>query len=229
METRNESTPLPNDGSGQPGISAQFGIAVVPPGVPGNEDFHQLFFTADHPTLAAKLSQLGVNARYTPRLAYEINNETTLTVDVPMPHKFAFTLSGPITQPDPLAPPTPTSVFNYYARTKHYGNVLQRNVVQGIRCPVGTFGARGLITDNSPVVAPLMRLTLVSPAFGVVTTQAPQEGVSPVVTNAGGAGAYAAIVSKTAAGSEAYTTRVDCITAAGAILPAAGPVQTQNQ
>lgn len=127
-----------NGASGQPGIFAQFGVAVVPPGVPGNGDFYQLSFTTDHPKLAAKLSQLGVNARYTPRLAYEINNETTLTVDVPAPHKFAFMLSGPITLPDPLAPPNPTSVFNYYARTKHYGHVLQRNVVQGIRFGEGS-------------------------------------------------------------------------------------------
>lgn len=115
----------------QPGIFAQFGVAVVPPLAPGNGDFYQLLFTTDHPQLAASLRQLGVQASTAPQLSYEIV-DSTLAVDVPEPQKLAFELSGPITLPDPSAPPNPTSVFNYYAQTKHHGNVLQQNVVEGI-------------------------------------------------------------------------------------------------
>ena len=57
---------------------------------------------------------------------------------MPQPHELAFELSGPITLPDPLAPPNPPSVFNYYTQTKHYGNVLQQNVVEGIRFGEGS-------------------------------------------------------------------------------------------
>ena len=53
-------------------------------------------------------------------------------------HKLAFELSGPITLPDPLAPPNPLTVFNYYAQTKHHGNVLQQNIVEGIRFGEGS-------------------------------------------------------------------------------------------
>jgi hypothetical protein len=123
---------------GQPGIFAQFGVAVVPPLAPGNGDFYQVLFTTDHPQLAARLRTLGVNASHSPQLTYEIDDEPTLAVDVPKPSKLAFELDGPITLPDPEAPPNPTSIFNYYVNTKHYGNVLQQNVVEGIRFGEGS-------------------------------------------------------------------------------------------
>ncbi len=123
---------------GQPGIFAQFGVGIVPPLAPGNGDFYQLLFTTNHPKLAAKLKKLGVKARNTPQLTYEINGEPALTIDVPKPPKLAFTLSGPITLPDPLTPPNPLTVFNYYVQTKSYGNVLQQNVVEGIRFGEGS-------------------------------------------------------------------------------------------
>ncbi len=122
----------------QPGIFAQFGVAVVPPLAPGNGDFYQIAFTTNHPWLAAELQGLGVNARLAPQMAYEISAEPSLFVDVPKPHALAFELEGPITLPDPLGPPNPTSVFNYYAQTKHHGNVLQHNVVEGIRFGEGS-------------------------------------------------------------------------------------------
>lgn len=121
---------------GQPGIFAQFGVAVVPPLAPGNGDFYQLFFATDHPQLAAALRRLGVEARHAPQLSYELD-DSTLAIDVPKPHHLAFSLDGPITPPDPLAPGA-SAVFNYYAQTKHHGNVLQQNSVQGIRFGEGS-------------------------------------------------------------------------------------------
>jgi hypothetical protein len=122
----------------KPGIFAQFGVAVVPPLTPGNGDFYQLMFATDHKQLAARLEDLGVNARHTNQLSYEINSGPALAVHVPKPKKLAFDLAGPITLPDPLAPPNPTSVFNYYAQTEDYGNVRQQNVVEGIRFGEGS-------------------------------------------------------------------------------------------
>ncbi|MEM7355275.1 MAG: hypothetical protein AAF657_30975 [Acidobacteriota bacterium] len=125
-------------GWSRPGIFAQFGVAVVPPLAPGNGDFYQIFLATDHPRLAVKLRRLGVNARFTPQLSYEIDEQPALAVDVPKPPKLAFELSGLITLPDPTAPPNPTSVFNYYAQTRRHGNVLQQNVVEGIRLGEGS-------------------------------------------------------------------------------------------
>lgn len=122
-----------NGGFARPGIFAQFGVAVVPPLAPGNGDFYQLMYATDHPQLAAKLKKLGVNAKHASQISYEISAEPTLEIDVPKPHDLAFSLSGPITLPDPGAPANPTTVFNYYAQTSHHGNVLQSNVVEGIR------------------------------------------------------------------------------------------------
>lgn len=125
-------------GHAKPGVFAQFGVAVVPPLAPGNGDFYQLFFTTTHQKLASELEQLGVNAKHSSQLSFEHAAGPTLAVDVPKPHDLAFTLDGPITLPDPLAPANPTSVFNYYAQTKHHGNVLQQNVVEGIRFGEGS-------------------------------------------------------------------------------------------
>lgn len=125
-------------GEGQRGIFAQFGVAVVPPLTAGNGDFYQILFTTDHPRLAAKLRQLGINARHAPGLSYTIDSGAELSIEVPKPSKLAFELDGPIVLPDPMAPANPTSVFNYYVQTERFGNVLQRNVVEGIRFGEGS-------------------------------------------------------------------------------------------
>jgi hypothetical protein len=121
----------------QPGVFAQFGVAVVPPLTPGNGDFYQIFFTTTHLPLAARLALLGVNARYSHELSYEIAAGPTLSIDVPKPDEYAFLLDGPITLPDPSAPGS-SAVFNYYAKTAYNGNVLQQNAVQGIRFGEGS-------------------------------------------------------------------------------------------
>jgi hypothetical protein len=121
----------------QPGIFAQFGVAVVPPLAPGSGDFYQLFFTTDHPQLAAALRSRGVQARHAPQLSYEMSDTSVLAVDVPKPHHLAFSLDGPITLPDPQAPGH-SAVFNYYAHTRHHGHVLQQNSVEGIRFGEGS-------------------------------------------------------------------------------------------
>ncbi len=126
------------DGRGRPGIFAQFGVAVVPPLAPGNGDFYQIFLATDHPRLAARLRRLGVNARFTPQLSFQIDDQSGIAVEVPKPTGLAFELSGPITLPDPTAPPNPPSVFNYFTQTRRYGNVLQQNVVEGIRFGEGS-------------------------------------------------------------------------------------------
>ena len=128
-------------GHEQPGIFAQFGVAVVPPLDPGNGDFYQVLFATDDLPLALELWFAGVPARFSPNLSYEIDETPELSVDVPKPPGLAFTLEGPITLPDPAGPPNPTSVFNYYRQTHWHGNVLQRNEVEGIR-----FGEGGGVT-----------------------------------------------------------------------------------
>jgi hypothetical protein len=135
----------------QPGVFAQFGVAVVPPLDPGTADFYQLFHTTDHPQLAVALRRLGVAAMLSPQLSYEIV-DSTLAVDVPKPHHLAFELGGPITLPDPLAPASPTAVYNYYAQTKHHGNVLQQNVVEGIRFGEGSGVVLTAIGDDMEAI-----------------------------------------------------------------------------
>lgn len=121
------------DGVSQPGIFAQFGVGVVPPLAPGNGDFYQLAFATDHPQLAARMHVAGVDARYAPTLSYQITAEPQLSIDVPKPTDLAFSIDGPITLPDPMGPPEPTTVFNYYAQDDYGDNILQQNVVEGIR------------------------------------------------------------------------------------------------
>ncbi len=117
----------------RPGIFAQFGVGVVPPNTAGNGDFYQLMFSTNHRKLARKMRRLGVRARFSSKLSYSIAN-STLNINVDKPRAFAFQLSDPIVLPDPTAPPNPTSIFNYYAQGKHrFGNILQENVVEGIR------------------------------------------------------------------------------------------------
>lgn len=122
----------------KPGTFAQFGVAVVPPLAPGNGDFYQLLFTTDHPQLAAALRSRGVDAHHSRQLSYEIDDEPSLSIAVPKPNPLAFEINGPITLPDPNGPPNPTSVFNYYSQTQRNGNVLQQNVVEGIRFGEGS-------------------------------------------------------------------------------------------
>ncbi len=121
------------DGHAAPGIFAQFGVGVVPPLAPGNGDFYQLAFATDNPLLAARLEHAGVEASFSPHLSYEIIDDEELAIDVPNPNALAFELGGPITVPDPLGPPEPISVFNYYAQSTTGSNVLQQNTVEGIR------------------------------------------------------------------------------------------------
>ena len=121
-----------------PGIFAQFGVSVVPPSTPGAGDFYQLAYATDNPRLASKLRRLGVNARFVPRLTYQISDDDFLTIEVPRPFDFAFRIEGPIIPPDPAAAPAPTTVFNYYAQgRRRFGNVNQQNVVEGIRFGAG--------------------------------------------------------------------------------------------
>lgn len=120
------------------------------------------------------------------------------------------------------------STANAFSVTQGLGFPATATDVYQFLCPVGTASARGFVVDAPPVGAPLIRLLLFKGGL-LVTAEAPQEGTSPQVTLTGGAGLYEAFITKTAAGSEVYTTRIECISATGAILPAAGPVQTQNQ
>lgn len=115
------------------GIFAQFGVGVVPPtgGVDGN--FYQLMYATDHPGLAARLRLFGANARYAPGLDFDLDPGPALRVFVPRPAPLAWELNGPVTLPDPLAPPNPVTTFNYWHRSPFFGNVLQENVVSGIR------------------------------------------------------------------------------------------------
>lgn len=116
-----------------PGKFAQFGVAVAPPGEPGNGDFYQLAYATTNPLLALRLRLLGANARWAPFMTYEISNDDQLTIIMPRPVQYAYKIEGPITRPDPTAEPNPTTVFNYYTQGKPvFGQILQRNVVEGI-------------------------------------------------------------------------------------------------
>ncbi len=121
-----------------PGKFAQIGISVIPPGDPGAGDFYQLAYATTNPLLWLRLRLLGVNAAWAPFLEYEIGGGN-LSITMQRPTEFAFRLEGPITEPDPSAPANPTTVFNYYAKGKSFfGNVLQENVVEGIRFGEGS-------------------------------------------------------------------------------------------
>ena len=121
-----------NGWSWGPGKFAQIGLAVIPPGDPGSGDFYQLGYATTNPLLALRLWLLGVNARWSPFMTYDITDDQ-LTVIMPHPSAFAFRLDGAITLPDPDGTPNPTTVFNYYAQGfPFFGNVLQSNVVEGI-------------------------------------------------------------------------------------------------
>ena len=124
-------------GRGRPGIFAQIGIGVAPPLIPGQGDFYQLAFATNRAQLAARLRALGVNARFTPRMKYEISATPELTLRVPRPFGLAFKLQGPITLPDPNDPPQPLTTFNYYTQGRRGMNVLQQNAVSGIRFGTG--------------------------------------------------------------------------------------------
>jgi hypothetical protein len=106
------------------------------------------------------------------------------------------------------------------------------DVVQFV-CPAGTDRVRGIVVDrNPPAAVPLVNLTLSNPLPAPVcagSTTAPQEGVSPFAQCIGGPGIYYGLISKTAAGAEVYTTRIECYNAAGGILPAAGIGLIVNQ
>lgn len=125
-----------------PGIFAQLGVGVVPPTGTGDRNFYQIAFATTHPLLAARLRLLGVNARYTPFMSYEITNisgsQADLAISVPRPLGLAFDLDGPITLPDPSAPSSPLTTFNYWHQSASHGNILQENAVTGIRLGEGS-------------------------------------------------------------------------------------------
>ena len=125
------------------GIFAQFGVGILPP--PGADptagNFYQIMFATNHPLLAVRLKRLGVNAAFTPRMDYEITNitddgEAELRLGAPRPFDFAWELGGPITLPNPDDAPAP-GLFNYWTQTSTGGNILQENVVSGIRFGTG--------------------------------------------------------------------------------------------
>lgn len=120
-------------GSRRPGIFTQFGVGVVPPTGTGDGNFYQLTFTTDHPCLASQLARRGVNANLDLELDYEISAAPELSVSINLPHALAWRLDGPITLPDPAATPNPVTTFNYWRKTPTHGNLLQQNVVTGIR------------------------------------------------------------------------------------------------
>lgn len=138
-----------------PGTFAQIGVSVAPPGDPGAGDFYQLAYATDNLLLALKLRRLGANARFVPRMSYEISDDDILTIDVPRPFDYAFVIQGPITRPDETAPPNPTTVFNYYVegRRRRFGNINQQNVVEGIR-----FGEGSAVT-LTPIGSEITTLT----------------------------------------------------------------------
>lgn len=126
----------------RPGTFAQIGVGVVPPTGTGNGNFYQIAFATTHPILAARLRALGVNARHTPLLSFEITNvagsQADLAISVPRPVGLAFELDGPITLPDPSGPPNPLTTFNYWHQSAQHGNILQQNDVTGIRFGEGS-------------------------------------------------------------------------------------------
>jgi hypothetical protein len=122
----------------RPATFAQFGVGIAPPGGATGTNFYQIVFVTDHPVLALSLRLLGVNAAFTPKLEYAIGPGPELSVSVPRPKPLAFELNGPITLPDPNAPPNPVTTFNYWYSTPHFGNVVQQNDVTGIRFGEGS-------------------------------------------------------------------------------------------
>jgi hypothetical protein len=117
-----------------PGIFAQFGVAVIPPDGTGNGNFYQIMFSTNHLRLAQRMKNSGAEAHFSPLLSYELTHSPdSLEVTVPQFPPLGWMVSGPVTFPDPTAPPNPTTVFNYWVKSKKNGNVRQRNTVTGIR------------------------------------------------------------------------------------------------
>lgn len=120
------------------GFFAQFGVSVIPPDGRAGGHFYQLMFTSDHPTLVARLKRSGANTQLSPDMTYSIGGTPiALHVLAPRPEAWAFELDGPITLPDPNSPPNPESIFNYWHQSPRFGNVVQSNVVTGIRLGTG--------------------------------------------------------------------------------------------
>ncbi|MEN0060528.1 MAG: hypothetical protein AAGA48_00185 [Myxococcota bacterium] len=125
-------------------IFAQFGVGIVPPpGFENGGNFYQLAFATDHLLLALELRSTGANARWTPFfLSYELTptnpGEADFELVFPRPFDFAFLLDGPVVLPDPHEAPQPVTTFNYWVQSPTDGNVVQSNVVTGIRFGEGS-------------------------------------------------------------------------------------------
>ncbi|WP_437667180.1 hypothetical protein [Sorangium sp. So ce1182] len=173
-----------NGGFARPGIFAQLGVGVVPPTGAGDRNFYQIAFATTHPILAARLRLLGVNARYTPFMSYEITNtsgsQADLAVSVPRPLGLAFDLDGAVTLPDPSAPSSPLTTFNYWHQSAWHGNILQENAVTGIRLGEGSGVTLTAVGDDLEAI--LGSPTLTFPFFSSPETF--EEAVVTVETDA---------------------------------------------
>ncbi|XYI00914.1 hypothetical protein ACMHYB_14620 [Sorangium sp. So ce1128] len=173
-----------NGGLARPGIFAQLGVGVVPPTGTGDRNFYQIAFATTHPILAARLRLLGVNARYTPFMSYEITNtsgtQADLAISVPRPLGLAFDLDGPITLPDPSAPSNALTTFNYWHQSAWHGNILQENAVTGIRLGEGSGVTLTAVGDDLEAI--LGSATLTFPFFSSPETF--DEAVLTVETDA---------------------------------------------
>ncbi|AUX48518.1 uncharacterized protein SOCE26_100560 [Sorangium cellulosum] len=151
----------------RPGVFAQLGVGVVPPTGTGDRNFYQIAFATTHPSLAARLRLLGVNARYAPFMSYEITNvsgtQADLGISVPRPAGLAFDLNGPITLPDASGPSSPPTTFNYWHQSAWHGNILQENAVTGIRLGEGSAVTLTAVGDDLEAI--LGGTTLTFPFF----------------------------------------------------------------
>ena len=96
------------------GHIVQIGAVIVPPDFTGDINNYTMFYYTDDLRLALRLNLAGVFAQFDPRIVYEYNNSSLLSVRVPLPGIPTLTLTSNVT-PSPF--PAGSFTANWWQKT----------------------------------------------------------------------------------------------------------------
>jgi len=96
------------------GHIVQIGAVIVPPDFTGDINNYTMFYYTDDLRLALRLNLAGVFAQFDPRIVYEYNNSSSLSVRVLLPGIPTLTLTGNVT-PSPF--PAGSFTANWWQKT----------------------------------------------------------------------------------------------------------------